>query len=117
MNWGHDQMVRRQLDRLRSHAQESVVDVNDGIMSAPGIAEGFVIAGASTRTLLLAGTAVILAGGSAVAGARYSEGRTEWEVNHALLEAERASIAADPAGELEELAGIYEGKGLDPRLA
>jgi len=35
----------------------------------------------------------------------------------ALLEAERASIAADPAGELEELAGIYEGKGLDPRLA
>jgi vacuolar iron transporter family protein len=117
VDWVLGGRVRDQLDSLRPHAQASIVDVNDGIMSAAGVAEGFVSAGASTRTLLLAGTAVIIAGGSAVAGARYSEVRTEWEVNHALLEAERASIAADPAGELEELAGIYEGKGLDPRLA
>ena len=105
------------LKALRPHAQASIVDVNDGITSAAGIAEGFVSAGASTRTLLLAGAAVILAGGSAVAGARYTEVRTEWEVNRALLEEERASIEADPAGELEELVGIYEAKGLDPRLA
>ena len=117
MNWVRGHVVRDQLDRLRSHAQESVVDVNDGIMSAAGVAEGFVIAGASTKTLLLAGTAVILAGGSAVAGARYSEVRTEWEVKRALLEEERASIEADPAGELEELVGIYEAKGLNPPLA
>jgi hypothetical protein len=66
--------------------------------------------------LLLAGTAVILAGGSAAAGARYSEARTEWEMDRALLEAERASIEADPAGEFEELVGIYEAKGLNPGL-
>lgn len=93
------------------------MDVNDGITAAAGIAEGFVSAGASARILLLAGAAVILAGGSAVAGVRYSEVRTEWEVNRALLEAERASIEADPAGELEELVGIYEAKGLNSRLA
>jgi VIT1/CCC1 family predicted Fe2+/Mn2+ transporter len=110
-------MIRASLKSLRPHAQASIVDVNDGITSAAGIAEGFVSAGASTRTLLLAGTAVILAGGSAVAGARYTEVRTEWEVNRALLEEERASIEADPAGELEELVGIYEAKGLNPRLA
>jgi VIT1/CCC1 family predicted Fe2+/Mn2+ transporter len=110
-------MARDLLKTLRPHAQASIVDVNDGITSAAGIAEGFVSAGASTRTLLLAGTAVILAGGSAVAGARYTEVRTEWEVNRALLEAERASIEADPAGELEELVGIYEAKGLNSRLA
>ncbi len=117
MNWVRGGMVKDHLDALRPHAQASIVDVNDGITSAAGIAEGFVSAGASTRTLLLAGTAVILAGGSAVAGARYSEVRTEWEVNRALLEAERASIETDPAGELEELVGIYEAKGLNPRLA
>jgi vacuolar iron transporter family protein len=117
VNWVHGSMGKDRLDSLRPHAQASIVDVNDGIMSAAGIAEGFVIAGASTRTLLLAGTAVILAGGSAVAGARYSEVRIEWEVNRALLEEERASIEADPAGELEELVGIYEAKGLNPRLA
>ena len=38
-------------------------------------------------------------------------------MDRALLEAERASIEADPAGEFEELVGIYEAKGLDPRLA
>jgi VIT1/CCC1 family predicted Fe2+/Mn2+ transporter len=67
--------------------------------------------------LLVAGAVVILAGGSAAAGARFSEVRTEWEMDRALLEAERASIEANPAGEYEELVGIYEAKGLDPRLA
>ncbi len=109
--------MRVRLSALRPHAQASIVDVNDGITSAAGIAEGFVSAGAPARILLLAGTAVILAGGSAVAGVRYSEVRTEWEMNRALLEAERASIEADPAGELEELVGIYEAKGLNPQLA
>jgi vacuolar iron transporter family protein len=117
VNWVRGSMVKDHLDILRPHAQASIVDVNDGIATAAGIAEGFVSAGAPTRTLLLAGTVVILAGGSAVAGARYAEVRTEWEMNRALLEAERASIEADPAGELEELAGIYEAKGLNPRLA
>ena len=117
VKWVRGNMVKDHLGVLRPHAQASIVDVNDGITSAAGIAEGFVSAGASTRTLLLAGTAVILAGGSAVAGARYTEVRTEWEVNRALLEAERASIEADPAGELEELVGLYEAKGLKPRLA
>jgi vacuolar iron transporter family protein len=117
VNWVRGSMVMDHLGNFRPHVQASIVDVNDGITSAAGIAEGFVSAGASTRTLLLAGTAVILAGGSAVAGARYSEVRTEWEVNRALLEEERASIETDPAGELEELVGIYEAKGLNPPLA
>jgi VIT1/CCC1 family predicted Fe2+/Mn2+ transporter len=117
VNWVRGSMVKNHLDTFRPNAQASIVDINDGITSAAGIAEGFVSVGASAKTLLFAGTAVILAGGSAVAGARYSEVRTEWEVNRALLEAERASIEADPAGELEELVGIYEAKGLSPRLA
>jgi vacuolar iron transporter family protein len=114
VNWLRSGMIR---DNLRRGAPASILDVNDGIMSAAGITEGFASAGASARTLLLAGTAIILAGGSAVAGARYSEVRTEWELNHAVLDEERASIEADPAGELEELVGLYEAKGLDPQLA
>ena len=38
-------------------------------------------------------------------------------MDRALLGAERASIEADPTGEFEELAGIYEAKGLNPGLA
>ncbi len=99
------------------HARDSILDVNDGIATAAGIAEGFGTAGASTSTLLLAGAAVILAGGVAAAGARYTEERTAWEVNRSLLDAERASIAADPQAELQELVGIYETKGLSADLA
>jgi vacuolar iron transporter family protein len=60
---------------------------------------------------------VVLAGGFSAAATRYADERTEWEMNHALLEATRASIEADPEGELDELAGIYEAKGLDAHLA
>jgi vacuolar iron transporter family protein len=117
VSWLRGSINRVDLDVLRDHARASILDVNDGITSAAGIAEGFISAGASTRTLLLAGAVVILAGGSAAAGARFSEVRTEWEMDRALLEAERASIEANPAGEFEELVGIYKAKGLDPRLA
>jgi VIT1/CCC1 family predicted Fe2+/Mn2+ transporter len=60
---------------------------------------------------------VIVAGGFSAAASRYSEELTEWEMNHSLLEAQRASIEADPVGELDQLAGIYEAKGLEPALA
>jgi len=117
VSWVRGSINKVNLEALREHARASILDVNDGITSAAGIAEGFISAGASTRTMLLAGTAVILAGGSAAAGARYSEVRTKWEMDRAMLEAERASIEADPAGEFEELVGIYEAKGLSPGLA
>ena len=74
---------------LRDLATDSILDINDGITSAAGIAEGFLSAGATAQTLLFAGTAVILAGGSAAGAGRYSEVRTEWEMNRAQIEAER----------------------------
>lgn len=101
----------------RARARASLIDVNDGIVSAAGIAEGFASAGASTRVVLFAGVAVILAGSLAAAGARYTEEQTESDMNRGLLAAERESIEADPHGEFEELVGIYEAKGLPSELA
>ena len=101
----------------RERARESIVDLNDGIVSAAGIAEGFAAAGASTRALVFAGATIVLTGGFAAGAIRYSEERTEWEMHHRLVEAERASIEADPAGELEELVAAYEAKGLETDLA
>src|SRR5215470_183226 len=101
----------------RERARESIVDLNDGIVSAAGIAEGFAAAGASTRALVFAGATVVLTGGFAAAASCYAEERTEWEMHHHMVDAERASIEADPAGELEELVATYEAKGLEPGLA
>jgi vacuolar iron transporter family protein len=101
----------------RERARESIVDLNDGIVSAAGIVEGFAVAGASTRALVFAGVTVVLTGAFAAAASRYAEERTEWEMHHRMVEAERASIEADPTGELEELVAAYEAKGLEPGLA
>jgi hypothetical protein len=56
---GGGSINRVNLEALRYHARASILDVNDGIISAAGIAEGFISAGASTRTLLLAGAVVM----------------------------------------------------------
>jgi VIT1/CCC1 family predicted Fe2+/Mn2+ transporter len=101
----------------RERARESIVDLNDGIVSAAGIAEGFAAAGASTRALVFAGATVVLTGAFAAAASRYSEERTEWEMHNRMVDTERASIEADPAGELEELVAAYEAKGLETGLA
>lgn len=106
-----------QLATWRDHARDSILEINDGIASAAGVAEGFATAGATAHTLLLAGLTIIAAGALAAAGARYSEVRTEWEMNRRLIEEERASLRADPEGEMEELVGIYQAKGLNPTLA
>jgi VIT1/CCC1 family predicted Fe2+/Mn2+ transporter len=106
-----------QLDAWRDHARDSILEINDGIASAAGVAEGFATAGATAHTLLLAGLTVIAAGALAAAGARYTEVRTEWEMNRRLIEEERVSLRADPEAEMEELVGIYEAKGLEPQLA
>ena len=115
--WLHRVIGADELEVWRLRARGSVLDLNDGIVSAAGIAEGFASAGASDSVLLVAAVATILAGGLAAAGARYTEVRTEWEMNRALVEAERASIEADPDGEFEELVGIYQAKGLGDELA
>jgi len=101
----------------RERARESIVDLNDGIVSAAGIAEGFAAAGASTRALVFAGATVVITGGLAAGASCYAEERTEWEMHNRMVEAEKASIEADPAGEFEELVALYEAKGLDAGLA
>ncbi len=117
MAWMSDLGFFRESGFWRGHARETVIDANDGIVSAAGVAEGLATAGATTHTLFIAGLTLILAGGCAAAGARYAEVRTEWEMNRTLLDAERASIAADPQGEFEELVGLYAAKGLSQELA
>ena len=116
MSW-LERVIRADRGGWSEDVRDAILDVNDGIVTAAGIAEGLATAGSPTGTLLLAGAAVTLAGGLAAAGARYVEERTEWELHRSLLEAERASIEAHPQAELEELVGIYETKGLSPHLA
>jgi VIT1/CCC1 family predicted Fe2+/Mn2+ transporter len=117
MRWLQRALLIHDREGWRDRARESIVDLNDGIVSAAGIGEGFAAAGATTRALVFAGVTVVLTGGFAAAASCYAEERTVWEMHHRMIEAERASIEADPAGELEELVATYEAKGLESGLA
>ena len=90
-----------------------MLGANDGIVSTAGIVVG--VAGATTdRTaILIAGVAGLAAGALSMAAGEYVSVSTQRDSELALLEKERRELRDDPADELEELAGIYMGKGLD----
>jgi len=94
-----------------------VVDANDGIIATAGIVEGFAGAGATRSTILIAAFSAMVAGGIALAGAKYAEEAAERDAQLALIEEERQQLARSPGEEIAELVALYEAKGLSPRLA
>jgi VIT1/CCC1 family predicted Fe2+/Mn2+ transporter len=93
------------------------IDANDGIIGTSGILEGFAGAGASHSVLVTAASAATIAGALGLGGSTWAEAAAEREAQLELAEEERAQIAADPAGEIDELTAFYERKGLTPELA
>jgi len=93
------------------------IDANDGIIGTSGILEGFAGAGASHSVLVTAASAATIAGALGLGGATWSEAAAERDAQLEVAEEERAQIAADPAGEVDELAEFYERKGLTATLA
>ena len=75
MRWLHHALLIDDRRGWRERARESIVDLNDGIVSAAGIAEGFAAAGASTRALVFAGATFVVTGGFAAAASCYAEER------------------------------------------
>ena len=100
-------------ERVRPH----VVDSNDGIIATAGVVEGFTGAGASWQVVLAATVAAMVSGAVALAAARFGEVATERDAELALVEAERARLAAGPEEELAELTDLYVTKGLPDDLA
>jgi VIT1/CCC1 family predicted Fe2+/Mn2+ transporter len=94
-----------------------VVDVNDGIVATGGIVEGFIGAGVTGRTVLIAALAAMAAGGIALGGAKYAEAAAERDAERALIEEERRQLEFSPEEELAELTMLYEEKGLSAELA
>ena len=94
-----------------------VVDANDGIIATAGIVEGFAGAGATRSTILIAAFSAMVAGGIALAGAKYAEEAAERDAQLALIEEERQQLARAPEEETAELVALYEAKGLSPQLA
>lgn len=105
------------LESLRRLIRVGVVNANDGIVANAGIVEGFYGAGASGTAIVIAAVSAMIAGGIAVAGAKYSEDAAELDSQAALIEEERRRLELAPEEEFAELVDIYEAKGLSRPLA
>lgn len=97
--------------------RERTVDLNDGVVAAAGIVEGFAGAGITGSTMLLAGFTALVAGAMALGTAQYSEAAAARDRQRAVIDAERREIQDFPDDELAELARLYEARGLSPELA
>lgn len=95
----------------------TVLGANDGLVSTASLVVGVAAAGASANAVLVAGVAGLVAGAASMAAGEYVSVMSQAETEAADTARERAELAADPEGELEELTRIHEARGLDRALA
>ena len=111
----------RHIERHRTHRigwmRAGVLGANDGIVSTASLVLGVAASGASSKTILVAGVAGLVAGAMSMAAGEYVSVSSQADTERADLDRERGELAADPEHEHAEMAAIYEGRGLDAALA
>ncbi|WCE05372.1 VIT family protein [Pseudoxanthomonas sp. JBR18] len=95
----------------------AVLGANDGVVSVAGLMVGVAAGGAGATTLLATGVAGLVAGAMSMAAGEYVSVSTQSDTERADLVLEKRELDEDPASELDELARIYEQRGLQPALA
>ncbi len=113
--------------RARSHERHtlggvgwlraSVLGANDGIVSTSSLILGVAAAHSSHASILLSGTAALVAGAMSMATGEYVSVHSQADTESAALAQERAELEQDFAGERRELTEIYVHRGLDKSLA
>ncbi len=95
----------------------SVLGANDGIVSTSSLVLGVAAAGADSATMLLTGTAGLVAGAMSMAAGEYVSVSSQADAEAADIAKEKAELADSPAAERAELIAIYHKRGLDRALA
>ena len=90
---------------------------NDGIVSTAGIVVGVAAATVARGPIMTAGIAGLAAGAVSMALGEYVSVSAQRDTEEALLRQERRELRADPSAELDELAALYEAKGLSAATA
>jgi len=95
----------------------SVLGANDGIVSTSSLVLGVAAAGADSASMLLTGTAGLVAGAMSMAAGEYVSVSSQADAEAADIAKEKAELADSPAAERAELVAIYQKRGLDRALA
>src|SRR3954462_6832621 len=95
----------------------AVLGANDGIVSTASLVLGVAASGASAAAIVTAGIAGLVAGALSMAAGEYVSVSSQRDAEQADIRLEERELRSDPQGELRELAGFYEQRGLPPALA
>lgn len=100
-----------------SWLRAAVLGANDGLVSTASLVLGVAASGADRSAVITAGIAGLVAGAMSMAAGEYVSVSSQRDAERSDLAREKRELADDPDSELDELAGIYEERGLSPRLA
>jgi VIT1/CCC1 family predicted Fe2+/Mn2+ transporter len=95
----------------------AVLGSDDAIVSTASLMIGVAASDAPKPAILIAGVAGLVAGSMSMAVGEYVSVSSQRDAEHADIAREKRELATQPQSELEELAGIYEKRGLDAPLA
>ncbi len=95
----------------------AVLGANDGIVSTASLIIGVAAAGGQVGSIVIAGTAGLVAGAMSMAAGEYVSVSAQADTETAELARERRELTDDPRGELAELAALYVARGVDAATA
>ncbi|MGV8993918.1 MAG: VIT1/CCC1 transporter family protein [Flavobacterium sp.] len=95
----------------------AVLGANDGILSTASIIIGVAAASTTRESIVLAGLAGLVAGALSMAAGEYVSVSSQSDIENADLEREKNELANSPEDELQELAEIYQKRGLEKEMA
>ena len=94
-----------------------VLGANDGIVSTSALMVGVAGAGTSLAGILTAGVAALVAGALSMAVGEYVSVSSQRDSERAAIRRELRHLDADPEGQVDQLAHMYELRGLSPETA
>lgn len=112
---GDGDIIGREGWHVASHGgslRAAVFGINDGLVSNFGLVMGFAGAEAKSEYILLAGVAGLLAGSFSMAAGEYVSVRAQRELFEQQIAMEKQELEMSPKEEEEELALIYQAKGI-----
>jgi vacuolar iron transporter family protein len=112
-----EQVGARHRSALGGSLRAGVFGVNDGLLSNVSLVLGVAGAGVSGDYVLTAGLAGLLAGALSMGAGEYVSVRSQREMFEYQIALEREELAEYPEEEAEELALIYQARGLEQAQA
>lgn len=100
-----------------NNIRAAVFGINDGLVSNASLIMGMVGGHASSQTVILAGLAGLLAGALSMGAGEFVSVKSQREMFEYQIDLERKELELYPEEEAEELALIYEARGMPKETA